>query len=173
MIERLYKYTQKVRGQVLKRDNFASQLRKYTEEKGWFRHGGYCRRPENCDWLQVHHITPQRMGGSSQMENMITLTECQHIGRCPGCRILPEHRNDIGKRGKWLSRKEFMVHPDMQEALMGYNPSRNSFKEVFAKRDKQALRNEIYWDNSHDDEMRETAIRRSKEIANIRRQNGK
>lgn len=166
------KYTQKIRRAVLRRDNFKSQLRKYSEERGWHRHGGYCARPDDCNWYQVHHITPQRMGGGSEMQNMITLAECQHVGRCSGCRILPEHRNDIGKRGKWLSRKEFMVHPDMQEALMNYHPSRNSFTDVFKKRDEQALMGEVYWDTSHDDEMRDTAIQRTREIENIRRMNG-
>lgn len=67
------------------------------------------------------------------------------------------------KPGKWLDpEKAFVVHPDIQEALMNYDPSRDSFKEVFNERDRQAAEGEIYWNDDHDAEMADTARNRSR-----------
>lgn len=68
------------------------------------------------------------------------------------------------KPKKWLDPdKAFVVHPDMQEAMMDYNPSRDSFKEVFEARDEAVEDGEVYWNDDHDDEMAETARNRSKD----------
>lgn len=160
MIERREKYTRKIREKIISRDDGVSQLRKYSEEKGWYRHGGYCADPDTCNSLHVHHIKPQRTGGNSNPKNLITLGSCQHVGRCPEERILPEHQHDRGKPGKWVSEKEFVVHPDMREALMNYRPDKK-FDHVFERRDKLVDKGVIYWNDIHDDEMKDTARQRS------------
>ena len=67
------------------------------------------------------------------------------------------------KPGKWVdTKKAFVVHPDMQEALMNYNPSRSSFKDCFNARDEAVEAGEEYWETDHDVEMAETARERSR-----------
>lgn len=92
--------TQKQRQAILERDNHQSQMRHYSEEEGWHT-GGYCDEPQSCEHLQVHHIVPQSEGGSDEPNNLITLSECEHNGRCPS-----------GKIKKELARK---WSPDVQE----------------------------------------------------------
>ena len=77
------------RDAILNRDDHQSQLRTYSEEKGWH-NGTHCINPENpCTSLHVHHIIPQRMGGKDSPENLITVPECIHVGRCRDNRIDP------------------------------------------------------------------------------------
>ena len=73
---------------------------------------------------------------------------------------MPKERKP--KPGKWLdSTKAFVVHPDIQYALMNYHPD-YGFKGVFRDRDKAVEAGEVYWETDHDAEMRETAYERSR-----------
>lgn len=81
---------------ILQRDNYQSQMRHYSEELGWHT-GGYCENGgEGCQHLQVHHIRPQSTfddPNDPEMDNplnLITLYECEHNGRCPEGKILPQ-----------------------------------------------------------------------------------
>jgi len=97
------------------------------------------------------------------MENGITLFECEHNGRCPDEKIIPEIHTNSGKPGKWVDDdKAFVVHPDMRDALMDYHPDRNSFKDAFDARNKAVENGEVYWNTDHDDEMKSTAEERTK-----------
>ena len=161
------KYTPKVRQEIVIRDEGVSQLRTYTEALGWHRTGGYCSRPDDCEWLQTHHIRPQRTFQpfesrlANRPENLILLAACQHVGRCPGQRISAPNASRLGKWGKWVAEHLFVVHKDMQYALMDYDPSRNSFQKVFEQRDEFVKQGITYWNTDHDMEMLETARMRS------------
>lgn len=86
-----FSLNKKQREAILDRDDHTSQLRTYSEEEGWHNAEGYCEdEGATCQWLHVHHIEPQRTGGSDDSTNVITLFACQHIGYCPGGRIKPE-----------------------------------------------------------------------------------
>ncbi len=170
------KYSKKVREEVLKRDGYIGQLRSYSEERGWYHNPGYCQRPQNCEWLHCHHIRPQRTFTeeekyeANKMDNLITLPSCQHVGKCPGGRLLPKHSMDIGKPGKWTALTSFVVHRDMQEALMNYRPG-NGFQDVFDRRNELVAQGIKYWNTDHDAEMRETAYNNTRNVLNIMRLN--
>jgi len=53
--------------------------------------------------------------------------------------------------------KRFIVHPDMIEAFTGYDGTKDSFKRVFSKRDKQVADGEVFWNADHDEELAQTA----------------
>jgi hypothetical protein len=81
------------RADILSRDDYTSQMRHYSEEKGWHT-GGYCEDGGlDCDNLQVHHIQPQGTFENyhdpekDSPNNLITLFECEHSGRCPDLKI--------------------------------------------------------------------------------------
>jgi hypothetical protein len=79
--------TRKQRAAILDRDNHQSQMRHYSEEKGWHT-GGYCEDGGvGCTHLEVHHTTPQGVGGEDTPENLITLYKCEHTGVCPDAKI--------------------------------------------------------------------------------------
>jgi hypothetical protein len=79
--------TKQERLSILQRDDFHSQLRNYSEEKGFHTNENcpYDNRP--CPHLEVHHVLPVGAGGKNEPENLITLFSCQHVGRCPSNRI--------------------------------------------------------------------------------------
>lgn len=88
--------TAKQRKAILERDDNTSQMRHYSEEKGWHK-GGYCEdEGEGCTDLHVHHIKPQRSGGNDEPENLITLFACEHVGVCKQEKI---------KKGFWRRNK--------------------------------------------------------------------
>src|SRR3989304_7659828 len=82
--------TPKQRQAILHRDNHHSQLRHYSESKGWYvdERCPYDNLP--CGHNEVHHILPRGAGGNNSPENLITVAECVHTGRCPSGRISPE-----------------------------------------------------------------------------------
>lgn len=81
--------SKKQRQSILDRDNHQSQVRTYNEERGWHTLN-HCADPENpCTSLHVHHIVPQRWGGKDEPNNLITVPECVHVGRCKSGRIDP------------------------------------------------------------------------------------
>lgn len=87
MGERKRSLTQKQKEAIKNRDNNKSQMRHYSEEEGWHT-GGYCADPENpCDHLHVHHVKPHGAGGSDDADNLLSISECEHNGRCPSERI--------------------------------------------------------------------------------------
>lgn len=59
------------------------------------------------------------------------------------------------------SDNEEVIHPDMVEAYAGYTGDNDSFKRVFRNRDRAVERGETYWNEDHDEEMRETARERT------------
>ena len=66
------------------------------------------------------------------------------------------------KPGKWVdTSKAFVIHPDMQEALMNYDPNGNSIQDCFDERKKKIEAGEEYHNSDHDVEMAETARLRS------------
>jgi len=73
---------------ILRRDNYMSQMRHYSEEKGWYKNYACPYDGKKCDHLHVHHIVPKHIGGEDVPDNLITLYECEHTGRCPGRRII-------------------------------------------------------------------------------------
>jgi hypothetical protein len=86
-MERKRGLSKKQRDSIVERDEGKSQMRHYSEEEGWHT-GGYCKDPENpCPHLHVHHIEPHGAGGSDDPTNLITVSECEHNGRCPSGRI--------------------------------------------------------------------------------------
>lgn len=62
-------------------------MRHYDEERGWYTNDSCPYDNKPCSSLNVHHILPQRMGGSDEPTNLITLFECEHIARCKDNRI--------------------------------------------------------------------------------------
>lgn len=167
--------TKAQRDDILDRDNHTSQLRQYTEENGWFPSQGACGvgRDIGCQRLHVHHIEPMRNGRAvgkpvrdiNKMENLITVFSCEHTGRCPdGCATKYVRRPDR-KPGKWVDPdRSFVIHPDIQEALIDYDGTNNSFASVFAERNRLLKENPnaVIHNNLHDVELRETAIERTK-----------
>lgn len=78
----------KTRKDILDRDNNESQMRHYDEERGWHTDVDHCEDGgQGCTHTQVHHIQPRRAGGGDDSDNLITLYECQHTGRCPSEKI--------------------------------------------------------------------------------------
>ena len=78
-----YAVSKKTRQEIIDRDEGKSQMRHYDEERGWHTDVDHCEdNGEGCTNLHVHHIKPQRTGGSDDETNLITLYECQHTGRC-------------------------------------------------------------------------------------------
>lgn len=69
------------------RDEGKPQLPLYDEKFGWSLLG-YCADPENCNNLEVNHITNQSDGGGDDPYNLITLPKCIHVGVCPDKKIL-------------------------------------------------------------------------------------
>ena len=61
------------------------------------------------------------------------------------------------------SEKEFIVHPDMIETLRKYREgNKNAFKEMFKERAKLTDEGKKFWNDTHDNEMRQTADERSR-----------
>ena len=68
------------------------------------------------------------------------------------------------KKGKWIdTQKKFVIHQDILEGLMHYEPDNNSLKDVFEGRDKMTQEGQEYWNTDHDEEMRQTAEELSKD----------
>jgi hypothetical protein len=66
------------------------------------------------------------------------------------------------KAGKWVdTSKAFVIHPDMEEALMNYDPNGNSIQKCFDERKKKIEAGEEYHNSDHDTEMKITARERS------------
>ena len=82
--------SKKGRQDILKRDSNQSQMRHYSEEKGWYKNKNCEYDGEPCGHLHVHHLKTRRQGGDDEPENLLTLSECEHNGRCPSERIGPE-----------------------------------------------------------------------------------
>jgi len=81
-------HSKKQREAIFERDDFTSQMRGYSEEKGWHIKEGYCADGgETCEWDHVHHEIPRGFGGTNTPENLITVHSCLHVGKCPGGRI--------------------------------------------------------------------------------------
>ena len=136
---------------ILTRDNNTSQMRHYSEEKGW-----HCKDPTTCEGCDgkgcprhVHHINPQGNGGSNRPNNLITLFSCEHIGRKGnGDTVDPE--------------KEFVVHPDNIRALKEYRAgNKDAYNELMDERSEKTKRGEPYWSTDHDIEMAQTAEERT------------
>lgn len=143
--------TARQRRLIIERDNGKPAMRHYDEDRGWHT-GGYCGSDE-CDHLQVHHIDTQRNGGGNTSDNLITLAQCEHTGVCPTRQIIGGVRN-----GKYTNDQQFVVHPDIREAMMNYTGDRSSFSEIFSRRDQCVADGETYHNDDHDSEMAETAL---------------
>lgn len=87
--------TKKQREWVLRRDDYHSQMRHYSEEKGWYKNENCPYDNYPCDQLEVHHIKPMRMFGprGNSPENLITLHGCEHQGVCKDERRRPKKTN--------------------------------------------------------------------------------
>jgi len=79
--------TRKQREAILRRDDYHSQMRHYSEERGWYVNENCPYDGEPCANLHVHHIQPVRAGGTNDPENLITIFSCEHISVCPERRI--------------------------------------------------------------------------------------
>lgn len=75
------------RNAILNRDNYRSQMRHYSEDRGWYKNEVCPYDREPCSSLQIHHITPVRAGGKNEPDNLITISECEHVGKCKDNRI--------------------------------------------------------------------------------------
>lgn len=147
--------TQKQRLAILERDNHQSQIRHYSEEKGWHTEPkcedcrGVCR-------LEVHHIIPQLWAIAKlhlnwdeidTPENVITTNSCEHVGRIA--------------RGVYANPdKSFVIHPDTLTAYKNYNGN-GSFEKMLEDRQVKIKEGEIYWSDDHDIEMKQTAEERT------------
>lgn len=148
--------TPKQRQAIIERDNHTSQMRHYSEEKGW-----HTECPNNCPVekikrkLNVHHVNPNGNGGSNDATNLLTIYECEHTGKkCNGELVDPEEK--------------FVVHPDMIEGFKNYRKgNKNAIAEVMQKRKPLKERGEIYWNTDHDAEMQQTAIERTLNALNL------
>jgi hypothetical protein len=97
MPERIPHLSKKDRERILARDGYTSALQSYSEARGFYSTGenGCPYDGQPCSSLQVHHIKPVRwtlFHGWTEKEtnsedNVITLFECQHVGRCKDQRI--------------------------------------------------------------------------------------
>ena len=140
------------RNAIIQRDNNTSQMRHYSEKRGF--HTGCqvgCPVEAIKRKLQVHHINPFGNGGTNDPENLITLYQCEHVGKkCDG--TLVEHG------------ESFVVHPDMVKGFQEYRKGNsNAINEVMERRKPLKEHGEIYWATDHDAEMAETALERTKE----------
>lgn len=143
--------TKRQREWILRRDNDTSQMRHYSEEKGW-----HCKDPSTCSGCdskgcprEVHHINPQGNGGVNRPQNLITLQRCEHTGK-------------TGKGGIVDIEKEFVVHPDNIQALNEYRRgNKDAYKQLIENRQEQTRRGEKYWNDDHDEEMKQTAEERT------------
>ncbi len=142
--------TDKQRQAILQRDNHTSQMRHYSEEKG-FTTGcqNNCPVEEIKRKLHVHHVNPHGNGGSNDATNLLTIYECEHVGKkCDGSLV--------------DTTKSFVIHPDMVEGLKKYRAgNKNAIMEVMIKRQPIKESGGIYWNTDHDQEMQETAIQRT------------
>jgi hypothetical protein len=80
---------------ILERDDYTSQMRHYSEEKGFYNNEACPYDGQPCDHLSVHHVLPVREGARRGMKpedvndpsNLITIFSCEHTGVCPSRRI--------------------------------------------------------------------------------------
>lgn len=143
--------TEKQRQAIIIRDEETSQMRHYSEQKGFFK-----KKKEdclNCDGqgcgLQVHHIDPRRNGGGDEPNNLITLFQCEHNGK--------------KKKGFADPKTEFVVHEDMIDVFKKYrNGDKKAFQKMSEERTAKLQSGIIYWNPDHDEEMLETAQERTK-----------
>jgi hypothetical protein len=138
--------TSKQRREIIERDDGQSQMRHYSEEQGW--HTLPPCEPDGCK-LQVHHIQLQRDGGQDVPDNLITLAQCEHTGkRCDGTMVDPT--------------QDFVVHPDVIDAVNAYRGGvKNAFELMAQARNEVLGQGEIYHNPDHDAEMAETALERT------------
>ena len=162
MSEKIKPLSKSQREAILKRDDYQSQMRHYTEEKGWHT-GGYCEDGgEGCTNLEVHHIKPRRTCETQEeadnARNLITLYSCEHTGVC-------KDRKMKEGGGKYTdSQHHTTINSDMRDARKNYKGrGGNTFAETFRRRNEMLERdkNIKYWDHDHDIEMRETAEERT------------
>ena len=147
-------FTEAERKAILKRDNFTSQLRHYSEQGGFKPHKGCIYDGKPCTLLQVHHIDTQRNGGGDTPDNAITLYECEHNGRCTQNRIHGEHYVNL--------QTTFVVHPDMIRTFREYAKGNlNAFQEMAERRGDLIAQGILYHNTDHDDEMFQTAKERT------------
>ena len=159
--------TEKQRRLILDRDDHTSQLTQYSEEKGWHRSQGYCGDGENCTHLHVHHVEPSGIGMSEgknrkdidTASNLITVFECEHTGRCPE-RKLPGGAKyvEIG------SEEQLVIHPDTTLAYQNYRGIRKptSFDVMAEIRAEARANGEVYWEDSWDTILTDTADERTR-----------
>ena len=72
---------------ILFRDKYTSAMLHYSEEKGFYQNTTCPYDHKPCSSLQVHHILPRGFGGENLPENLATIFECEHAGRCKDKRI--------------------------------------------------------------------------------------
>lgn len=150
--------TERQRREIIQRDGGTSIIQHYSEERGWFTEG-YCgAMSEHCTDLHVHHINPQRNGGGDVPENLATVFACEHIGVCKQ-RCLPDNVSlSTPARNKYVNpERAFVIHPDITDAFMGYDGSKDYFKTVFKTRDELLAKGEVYWNTDHDRQLLDTA----------------
>ena len=141
------------RKKILERDNYTSQMRHYSEEKGWHTGCDNCPCPEH-QFVEVHHVNPNGNGGSNDPPNLLTIFRCEHTGkRCDGSLVDPS--------------EDFVVHPDMVEGFKNYRKGNtNAIAEVMQARKPLKEKGDIYWDTTHDAEMKQTAEERTLNAVN-------
>lgn len=145
MHERL---TENQRRAIIERDNHTSQMRHYTEQCG-FKPGCIdCPLPEQQK-LHVHHVDPHGNGGTNDAVNLLTIFECEHVGKkCDGSLVDPTEK--------------FVVHPDMVEGLKRYRKGdKYAIAKVMSAREPLKEHGDVYWNPDHDAEMKETAVERT------------
>lgn len=105
------------------------------QQRKWVRNirdSGECQFPYDYKnkkgRLQVHHITPQRLGGADEPENLISLDETIHPG---------------------------VIHPDVFAAKVEYaKGNKNAFDEMRQRRNEQIRSGEKYYNDTYDEEFR-------------------
>lgn len=139
--------SKKQRDSILERDDYTSQLRHYSEEKGWHTIDPYL--PEGKAKPHVHHIVPQRNGGEDEPDNLITVWEHEHTGRLPD--------------GSFVDgNKKFVIHPDMEPTFARYRKGdKDAFKDMGDDRNAILSLGDTYHNVDHDREMLNTARERT------------
>lgn len=143
--------TERQRKAIIERDEGTSQMRHYSEQKGF--HRMKAEDCVDCDGkgcgLQVHHIQPQRTEGADEPENLITVYQCEHNGK--------------KAKGAFADpATEFVIHPDMIETFQNYRKGdKRAFIKLSEQRNQKLASGVIYWNADHDEEMAETAKERT------------
>lgn len=148
--------TQAERRSILERDEYTSQMRHYSEKRGFYKGCAECPlKGKSKPKLQVHHVNPNGNGGANEPENLITVNECEHVGkRCDGTLV--------------YDSSSFVIHEDMRQGFEEYRKGdKKAIQRVMERRKPLKENGEVYWNTDHDAEMAQTAVERTQNAISL------